>query len=181
MTVCLFLLEPRARERTPRTCKENSQGRDPSTLEINSQGEVPTAPFKGRNHHAKRWRVQKKRKEVRWKKKKVKHRKRRWWTKCEESIASLFTLRKREAAKEQENRKEARRPKVGQTVRKTERWLLLLWLLRQSGLGVSAAAEGPQKRTEAMERIQQELQVKGGQMGGGDFTKVEAARRRDRS
>ena len=35
-------------------------------------------------------------------------------------------------------------------------------LLGQSGLGVGAAAEGPQTRTEAMERIQQELKVNGG-------------------
>ena len=41
-------------------------------------------------------------------------------------------------------------------------WFLLRLLLQQSGLCVSAAAGGPQKRTEAMEMLQQELQVDGG-------------------
>ena len=71
-------------------------------------------------------------------------------------------MRKKEEVKEKESRKETRRPKVTQTLEKTGRWLLLHLLLGQSGLGVSAAAEGQQKRTDAMERIQQELQVKGG-------------------
>ena len=98
----------------PKTFQENSQGRDPSTLEINSKGEDPRtfeenrSTFKDRGHQAKRWRVQEKQKKGRWKKKKrkkmkkkkkAKHRKRRWWTKCKESFASLFTLRKKEDGK----------------------------------------------------------------------------------
>ena len=82
--------------------------------------------------------------------------------KCKKSIASLFTLRKIEDVKEKESRQEARRPKVTQTLGKTGRWVLLLLLLEQSGLGVSAAPEGPKKRTEVIGRIQQELQVRGG-------------------
>ena len=49
-----------------------------------------------------------------------------------------------------------------QTLGKIGRWLLLLLLLGQSGLCVSAAAEGLERRTEATERMQQEFQVKGG-------------------
>ena len=61
----------------------------------------------------------------------MKHRKRRWWKKCKESIVSLFTLRKKEYVKENEAEKEARRPKVRQTLGKIGRWLLLRLLLRQ--------------------------------------------------
>ena len=82
--------------------------------------------------------------------------------KCKESIVSLFILRRKEDVKEKESRKRARRPKVRQTLEKIGRWLFLLLLLEQSWLCVSAAAEGPQRRTEAMVRVQQEVQVKGG-------------------
>ena len=58
-----------------------------------------------------------------------------------------------------------------QTLGKTGRWLLLLLLLGQSGPGVDAAAEGPQKRTEATSGEMM-------QMGGGDSTTVEAVKRR---
>ena len=144
----------------------NSQGEDPRTFEENSQGKDPST-FRGRNLQAKKWRVQKKREEEKWKKrkkkkkKKAKHRKRRWWTKCKQSIASLFTLRKKEDVIEKERRKEARRLEGTQTMVKTWRWLLLLLLLGQSVLGVSAAAEGPQKRTEAL-KDSAGTQVKGG-------------------
>ena len=48
----------------------------------------------------------------------MKRRKRRTrrWKKCKESIASLFALRRQEDVKEKESRKEARRPKVRQTL-----------------------------------------------------------------
>ena len=108
----------------------------------------------------------------------MKHRKRRWWKKCKESIVSLFTLRRKEDVKEKESRKRARRPKVRQTLEKTGRWLFLLLLLGQSSLCVSAAAEGPQRRTEAMVRDAARSSGKRRQMGGGDSTRVEAAKRR---
>ena len=40
------------------------------------------------------------------------------------------------------------------------------------------SVEGPQRRTKMMERMQQEVQEKKGQMRGGDSTKEEAAKRR---
>ena len=55
--------------------KRSSQRRDPRTVEGNSQGGDPST-LEDRSHQAKRWRVRKKRK--------VKHRKRTWWSKCEE-------------------------------------------------------------------------------------------------
>ena len=67
--------------------------------------------------------------------------------------------------KEKVGRKKARRPKVRQTVEKTGRWLFLLLLLGQSWLRVNAAAEGPQRRTEVTERMQQDVQVQGGRWG----------------
>ena len=48
----------------PRTPEANSQGRDPSTLERNSQGKDPRT-FR---EPVERWRVQKRRKEKKWKK-----------------------------------------------------------------------------------------------------------------
>ena len=38
-------------------------------------------------------------------------------------------------------------------------WLLLFLIVGQNWLGVSAAAEGPQRRTEAVKRMQEEVQV----------------------
>ena len=49
--------------------KRSSQGKDPRTFEGNSQVRDPST-FEGKGHQAKRWRVQKKRKEEKWRKRK---------------------------------------------------------------------------------------------------------------
>ena len=97
--------------------------------------------------------------------------------KFEEGIVSVFTMRRKEDEKEKECRKRDGRPKARQTLGKSGRLLFLLLLLVQNWLCVSAAAEGPQKRTEVVVRME-EIHVKGGRRGGGDATKVEAATRR---
>ena len=63
---------------------------------------------------------------------------------------------RKERPKEQQTSRERRVPE------KSGRWLFLLFLLRQNWLCVNAAAEGLQRGTEMMERMQQEVQVKGG-------------------
>ena len=67
--------------------------------------------------------------------------------------------------------------KKGEGTLQSEATLGEVWEVGQNWRSVSAAAEGPQRRTEAVMRMQQEVQVKRIQMGGGDFTKVEAATR----
>ena len=52
------------------------------------------------------------------------------------------------------------RPKARQTVGKFGMWLFLLLILEQNWLSVSAAGEGPQRKTEAVMRMQQEVQIK---------------------
>ena len=68
----------------------------------------------------------------------------------------------KEDEKEKESRKRDGRPKARQTLGKSGRWLFLLLLLAQNWLSVRAAAEGPPRRTEVMEKMQQDMQVKGG-------------------
>ena len=143
-----------------RTLETNSQGRDPRTLK----------------EPVERWRVQKKK----WKKKrkkkmkKVKHRRRSWWKKYCEKMASLFTAGRKEENKGKKDQMKNRRPRARQVLGKSGRWLSLLLLLEQNWLCVNAA-EGLQRRTEMMERMRS---GKREQMDGGDSTKVEAAKRR---
>ena len=85
-------------------------------------------------------------------------------------------LRVKKGRKEKESKRSERRSKARQTLVKFRKWLFLLLLLEQNWLCVSAGAEGLQRRTEAMVRMQQEVR-----MGGGDSTKVEAAKREDRT
>ena len=108
---------------------------------------------------AERWRVQEKWKKEKRKKKKKKHRNRRWWKMCKEIIISLFMMRMKKGEKEKESRERARRPKARQTLGKFRKLFFLL-ILVQSWLSVSAAAEGPQKRTDEVMRVQQEVQIK---------------------
>ena len=61
--------------------------------------------------------------------------------------------------KEDEKEKDCKKRGGRQTLGKSGRWLFLLLLLEQNCLCVSAAAEGPQIRTEVMVRMQQEVQV----------------------
>ena len=56
--------------------------------------------------------------------------------------------------------REPRRLEARQALGKFGTWLFVLLLLGQSGIGVSAAAEGPQRRAVAMMRMQQEVQFK---------------------
>ena len=165
--------------------KETVRGKDPRTFEENSQGEDPST-FGGRNHQAKRWRVQEQRKEEKWKKKKKEEQEeeeegeaqeKKMVEKCKESIASLFALRPKEDVKGKERKKEARRPKVRQTLGKTgtcpspfDSGAQLAMCQRctrrtaekEGGDGEDAAGTSGKRR----------------QMGGGDSTKVEAAKRR---
>ena len=100
-------------------------------------------------------------KEEKERKKKVKHRRRSWWKKCIERIVLFFTARMKEEKKEKEDRKRNKRPRERQVLGKSGRWHFLLCLLGQNWPCVSAAVEGPQKRTEMMDRLQQqEVQVK---------------------
>ena len=153
-------------ERTQRLFKETARegtGKNPRTFEENSQGEDPSI-FKD---PLEKWRDQEKRKEEKWKKrekkkkKKVKHRKRRWWKKFEGFIISLYIVRVKEGRKEKEGKISERRPKARQILGKLGKWLFVLLILGQNWLCVSAAPEKPQRRTEAMVRMQQEVQVKG--------------------
>ena len=104
-----------------------------------------------------KWRKKKKKKR---KKKKVKHGKRRWWEKCKDIIMSPSMMRRKKGEKEKESRRRARRPKARQTLgNEIRKWFFLL-IMGQNWLSVSAAAEGPQRSTEVMTRMQQEVQIK---------------------
>ena len=74
----------------PRTFDENGQGGDLSTLITNSQGEDPRTL----KESVQRWRVQKKRKEKKWKQKdkkmNVQYTRSSWWKKAKERIESFF-------------------------------------------------------------------------------------------
>ena len=107
-----------------------------------------------------RWRVQKKRKEEKWKKKKTNKKKKKVKYRRKERIVSLFTERIKKKKKEKEGRKRNRRPRARQVLGKAGRWLFLFLLLGQNSICLNAAAEGPQKRTEMMERWRQQ-EVKG--------------------
>ena len=146
----------------PRTLKRDSHGKGPSTFEENSQGK-DSSTFEGRSHQAERWRIQEKWKEEKRRKrekKTVKHRNRKWWKKCKELIISLHLMRMKKGRKEKENKRSERLSKARQTLWKFGKWLFLLLILGQNWLSVSAAAEGAQRRTEAVMRMQQEVQIK---------------------
>ena len=78
----------------------------------------------------------------------------------------LENVKNEKSMKEKESKRSERRPKARQTLGKFGKWLFSLLLLVQNWLCVSAAAEGPKKRTEAMVRMQQEVQVKEGRWAG---------------
>ena len=94
------------------------------------------------------------------KKKKAKYRKRKWWKKCKELIISLSMIRMKKGKKEKESKRSERRPKARQTLGKFGKWLFLFLIMGQNWLIVNAAAEGPHRRTEAVMRMQQEVQIK---------------------
>ena len=62
--------------------------------------------------------------------------------------------------KEKESKRSEKRTKARQTLEKFGKWLFLLFESGQNWLSVNAAAEGPQISTEAMTRMQQEVQIK---------------------
>ena len=107
----------------------------------------------GRKISGRRRRRRRRKKE---KKKKVKYRKRSWWKKCKERIARFLTAKRNEEEKETKGRKSDKRPRTRQFLGKSGRLLFLLVLLAQNWLYVNAAAEGLQKRTEILERWQQQ-------------------------
>ena len=72
-------------------------------------------------------------------------------------------MKRKEEEKEKKGRKSDKRARTRHVLEKSGRLLFLLVLLEQSWLCVDAAAEGLQKRTEVMERWQQQrVQVKEG-------------------
>ena len=114
------------------------------------KNQLKSGEFKGRG----RKKIWKKRK---IKKKKVKYRRRSWWKKVQRKDRHIFTAKRQE----EEVGKKGRRPRARQLLGKSGRWLFLLVLLEENWLCVNAAADGVQKRTEMMERWQQqEVQVK---------------------
>ena len=88
-------------------------------------------------------------KEGKWKKRRKKNRMKkkakckkstrtRWWSKIRKSFVSAFTRKRKEEEEEKKCRSKARYPKERQGLGRWGRWLLLLLLLGQSMLGVSA-------------------------------------------
>ena len=100
--------------------KRNSQGKEPRTFDENSQGgdlstvkqtarERTQEPSKNQLKGGVFRRSERRRnvgkKEENDKKKHVKYRRRTWWTKCKERIASFLTVKRTEEEKEKKGRK----------------------------------------------------------------------------
>ena len=82
------------------------------------------------------------------------------------------------ATRKKESKIREKRPKARHTLGEFGKWLLLLLVfLVQHWLSVSAAAGGPQRKTEAVMRMQQEIADQRKQMDGGSPKEVEAAER----
>ena len=94
------------------------------------------------------------------KKKKLKYRKVKWWKKRKEHKENLSLTGMMRGQKKQEGSKGERSPEARPALEKFGKWLFLLLVTGQNFLSVSAAAEGPPRRTEAVIRMQQEVQVK---------------------
>ena len=142
----------------PKTFQGNSQGRDPSTLERNSQGEDPSI-FKDL---VEKWQDQEKRKEQKWKKRRKRKKKKKKEKKKEMVIISLYMMRMKKGREERRKAKEVKdAPKRDKLWGNSGSGLFILLLLGQNWLRAIAAAEGLQRRTEAMVRMQQEVQVNG--------------------
>ena len=69
-------------------------------------------------------------------------------------------IRMKRGRAEKESTRSERRPTARQTLGNFGKWLFIVLILAQNWLCVSAAAERPQRGTEAMVRMQQEVQVK---------------------
>ena len=99
----------------PRTFEENSQGGDLSTLQTNSQGEDPRTFEEPVERFKRSGRKRSGRKKVKKENKiKVRYRRRSWWKKCKERIASFFTAKEKEEEVEKKGRKSDRRPRARQ-------------------------------------------------------------------
>ena len=79
--------------------------------------------------------------------------------KCKEIIIGMSLMGAKKGEQEKERRKNVRRPTARQTLGELEKWLFLFLLLGKNWLRVSAAAEGPQRRKEAVMRMQQEVRI----------------------
>ena len=106
---------------------------------------------------------------------------------CKELIISLSLMGMKKGQKKKEGKKGEGRPRARQVLEKFGKWLFLFPIVGQNWPCVSAAAEGQQRRTEAMESIQQEPRVKGGRWmeeipqrwkrpEGGDRTEMKEAK-----
>ena len=104
--------------------KRNSQDKDPRTFE---------EPVK---------KAERKRS---WRKSRRKRKRRKRWS-TEGGVASFFTAKRKEEEVGKNGRKSDRRPRAGQVLGKSGRWLFLLVLLGQNWLCVNVAAEGSQER-----------------------------------
>ena len=135
----------------------NRQGKDPRTFEENSQEKDPCTR-EGRSHQVERCRVQEKLKEEKWKKREKKKKKKVKYRKVKFMSPSLLGLKK--GKKERESRRSERHHKSTRAFAKFGKWLFLFLIVGRIWLSVSAAPEGPQRRTEALTRMQQELRVK---------------------
>ena len=139
----------------PRTFEENSQGGDLSTLETNSQGKDPRT-FR---ETVESWRVQKKRKGEKWEKKKKK-KKEEGEVQNKELVEKVQRKDSKplygEDKKEKKGRQKEKQTRARQVLVKSGRCLFLFLLFGQNCLCVNGAAEGLQKRTEMMEKWQQQ-------------------------
>ena len=91
----------------------------------------------------------------------MKCRRRSWWNRCKDRIASFLTAKRKEEEKEKKGRTSDKRARTRQVLGKSGRVLFLPVLVIQSWLCVIAASEGLQKRMEIMEKWQQQqVQVK---------------------
>ena len=91
----------------------------------------------------------------------MKCRRRSWWNRCKERIASFLTAKRKEEEKEKEGRTSDKRFRTRQVSGTSGRLLFLLVLVIQNWLCVIAGTEELQRRTEIMERWQQQqVQVK---------------------
>ena len=154
---------------------KNSQGKDPKTFEENSHFKDPST-FEG-SHQVERWRVQEKRKEGKRKQeKKMECRAVTWWKKCKELIMGLSLIAK-ERPKEEGRQKGRETPQSKECF--GEVWKVAL-SLSDCGTELAVRERGSRWTTEKDGDSDEDAAgtaSEGIQMDGGDFTKVEAAKR----
>ena len=129
-----------------------------------------TATFQGRSHQVERWRIQEKRKEEKWKKRKKRKKKEKEEGEVQkkEMVEEVqrahhkFVYDKNEERQKEEGKQKTVKnaPKRRHALGKFGKWLFLFLIVGQTWLSVCAEAEGPLRRTEAVMRMQQEVQIK---------------------